>query len=314
MNFVFLANALNTFDFSSDTTFILMLESANRGYRVFFLPDGGLFLKDGKVFFRVVSVIPQLVEEQMFIEKGHMILSEDEVDAVWIRTNPPFDAAYLMNTWLLDRLPKRIPIINSPQGIRTVNEKIWATQFASIIPRTLVTRHLEDFLDFLGEEKEIILKPTDGHGGEAVFRLQEGGTNQNVIFETLSHSGKKEVILQAYLPEADVGDKRILLLNGEPLEALLRVHAPMDHRNNLDAGGHTEAAEITAEDEKIIEVLKPELQKLGLYFVGIDVIGGRLIEVNVTSPTCLQAMNRLYGEKLETEVIDFTESLIEKYK
>jgi glutathione synthase len=264
-------------------------------------------------------VIPQLLEKQMsacgFVvaEKDSMILSEDEVDALFIRTNPPFDAAYLMNTWLLDRLPKRIPIINSPEGIRTVNEKIWATQFTSIIPRTLVTRHEEDFLNFLEEEKDIVLKPTDGYGGKSVFRIRAGETNQNVIFETMSQTGKKEVILQSYLPEAEVGDKRILLLNGEPLEALLRVHPATDHRNNLGVGGHAEPTEITTEDEKIIEVLKPELRRLGLYFVGIDVIGGKLIEVNVTSPTCLQAMNHLYGEKLEVEVIDFVETLVERF-
>ena len=215
-----------------------------------------------------------------------------------------------MNTWLLERASKNVKVINSPTGIRTVNEKIWATQFTSLIPDTVISRKIEDFNDFLNQQKEIIIKPTDGFGGSGVFKISKDAPNKNVSFEVLSEKGRKEVIMQQYIPEASIGDKRILLLNGEPLGAVLRVHGKDDHRNNFYAGGRPEPCEITDRDMEIIEELKPHLIELGLYFVGIDMLGDYLIEVNVTSPTCLQEMNRLYGKKLHHEVIEFAEKLI----
>jgi glutathione synthase len=237
-------------------------------------------------------------------------LSEDEVDIVFLRSDPPFDEQYLINTWLLDLLPARIPVINRPSGVRTVNEKIWTTQFTSIIPPTLVGRNRSDILDFLREHKNIVAKPTGGHGGQSVFHVQTGGPNTNVILETLTSHWQRDIIVQKYVPESARGDKRVLLLNGEPLGAVLRRHAEDDHRNNFFSGGKPLPADITKRDLEIINVLKPRLQSLGLYFVGIDIIGDYLIEVNVTSPTCLQEMNRLYNVRLDDRVMDFCEGLI----
>ena len=183
-----------------------------------------------------------------------------------------------------------------------------------MIPRTLISRHLADFKEFLAKEKNIIIKPTDGFGGAGVFKISEDAANKNVSFEMLSDRDQKEVIMQQYIPEAAIGDKRILLLNGEPLGAVLRVHGEDDHRNNFYAGGKPIAVEITPRDLEVIATLKPHLQKLGLHFVGIDMLGDYLIEVNVTSPTCLQEMNRLYDCKLQDEVIQFAESLVERIK
>jgi len=231
------------------------------------------------------------------------------VDVIFIRSDPPFDEQYLLNTWLLDLLPERIVIINKPSGIRTANEKIWATQFPSLVPRTLVTRRRDDILDFLSKEKKIIIKPTNSFGGQSVFLIDENDTNKNVILETVTGNFKQEVIAQQFIEDADKGDKRILLLDGEILGAVLRVHKKGEHRNNFFSGGKPVAVNITKRDEKIVTVLKPFLQKLGLYFVGIDILGDYLIEVNVTSPTCLQEMNRLYDVQLEEKLIDWAEKV-----
>ena len=310
MNFLFLMDPLETVKMKSDTSYIFMVGAVDRGHRVFYLPSGGITLKEGKVYFSCTEVKPINDETFPFEIIGDCELSEDEADAVFIRTDPPFDGEYLMNTWLLDRAAENVAVINNPSAVRTVNEKICATQFTDLIPRTVISRHLADFKEFLAKEGEIIIKPTDGFGGSGVFKISKDGSNKNVSFEVLSERGQQEVIMQQYIPEASIGDKRILLLNGEPLGAVLRVHGEDDHRNNFYAGGKPVACEITERDKEVIEVLKPHLQKMGLYFVGIDMLGDYLIEVNVTSPTCLQEMNSLYDCKLHHDVIEFAEKLV----
>ena len=311
MNFLFLMDPLETVIMDKDTTFVLMLQAHRQGHQVFYLSNQGIVAKKGKVYFNVTAVTPQRMAKKTFIEHNKLVLSQEDVHCVFIRTDPPFDQQYLINTWLLDLLPKNIPVINSPCGVRTVNEKIWATQFTSLVPRTLISSSKKELLGFLNKEKNIVIKPTDGHGGKGVFHLRAGDSNINVVLETMTAAEKQPLIAQQFIPASVEGDKRILLLNGEPLGAVLRVHAKDDHRNNIFAGGKVKAAKITQRDLEIINVLKPELQRLGLYFVGIDIIGDYLIEVNVTSPTCLQEMNRLYKLRLETKVIDFVENLID---
>ncbi len=303
---------LETVKIEKDTSFILMLAAHRKGHKVYYLADGGITLKEEKVFFDVTEVIPQRVAKTPFIRKSSTTLSQDNVHAVFVRLDPPFNEKYLMNTWLLDRLPGNIVVINNPSGIRTVNEKIWAAQFTSIIPKTIVGRNKAQLKAFLAKEKAVVAKPTNGYGGSGIFVIRMGDQNTNVILETLSQNWSREIILQKYIPQAKNGDKRILLLNGEPLGAVLRLHAKDDHRNNFFAGGKPMPTAITAQDQKIIKALKPHLQALGLYFVGIDIIGDYLIEVNVTSPTCLQEMNRLYKVRLENKVILFAEGLINR--
>lgn len=311
MNFLFLMDPLNTVSMEKDTTFALMLGAHRKGHKIFYIPDGGISFREGQLFFTATPVVPQRNAEQPFIEQEPLLLEETDVHVIFIRNDPPFDLQYLFNTWMLDKLTHRVPIINSPHGIRTVNEKIWATQFTSIVPKTLVSRQKDDLLDFIHDFKHVVAKPANGFGGQGVFQFKEGDLNTNVILETLTGWWKNDIIIQQYLPEAQIGDKRILLLDGEPLGAVLRVHSKDDHRNNFFAGGKPHAAEITERDEEIIETLAPHLQRLGLSFVGIDIIGDYLIEVNVTSPTCLQEMNRLTGEQLEDRVIEFAENLVE---
>ncbi len=314
MNFAFLMDPLEKVIVEKDTTFLLMAGAHHKGHHIYFLPEGGTTLDNGHLRFHVQEVIPQFDKKTPFISKNNLALTADQIDVVLIRTDPPFDDVYLMQTWLLEHLPLRIPVINRPSGIRTVNEKLWAMRFTGLVPQTLVSRNRGDLLNFLKEEKDIVGKPTDGFGGQSVFRIKQGDLNAKVILETLSRNFTNEVILQKFIPESEKGDKRILLLNGDPLGAVLRVHAPDDHRNNFFSGGKPYPAQITPRDQEIIQRLKPELQRLGLYLVGIDILGDYLIEVNVTSPTCMQEMNRLYNLKLEEKVISFAENLIDQHK
>ncbi len=313
MNYVFLMGSLDSVIAKKDTSLALMVAAHRKGHSVFFLPNGGMVVKGKRLKFHVREVLPQFDEEQPFINKGAAVLSDDDVDVVFIRTDPPFNDQYLHNTWLLDLLPAHVPVINRPLGIRTVNEKIWASQFTSIVPRTMIASHKKELLAFLKEEKDVIAKPTNSYGGQSVFHLNANGPNAIVILETLTKNWSRDIIMQEYIPAAEHGDKRILLLDGEPLGVVLRVHSQDDHRNNFFAGGKPLAANINRRDEEIISILKPEFKRLGLYFVGIDIIGDYLIETNVTSPTCLQEMNRLYNCQLEDKVINFSEELAKQW-
>ena len=309
LNILFLMNPLETVKPDKDTSLALMTGAHARGHKVFFLGQGKIHRLNGKTSFDTVEVTPKLDANEPFkIHKCHT-LSEDQVDIIFVRTDPPFNAQYLFDTWMLSLLPARIVVINDPHGIRTVNEKLWATQFTEITPETLVTRSKQRILDFLKEHKNIILKPTDAFGGQSIFHLRHDDINRHALIENMTRHQGLEIIAQVYLPESAAGDKRILLLNGEPLGAVLRVHNEEDHRNNFFTGGSPKPAEITSKEHAIINTLKPHLQKLGLYLVGIDVIGEKLIEVNVTSPTGMQEINKFSGQHLEDRIIGFAEDL-----
>ncbi len=321
MRFVFLMDPLETVKARTDTSYIFMLGAQRQNHEAWYCPVRKISLLDGQVLLtaqRVKVLEPDglydldstanLINPFEVLEER--TLSGDQVDAVFIRTDPPFDAAYLMNTWMLDHLPKTCTVINSPQAIRDVNEKVWCARFTDLTPRTLITSDMDAYLHFLNEEKQVIIKPCDGFGGAGIFRIEQASANAKVAFETLSERGQQEVICQAYVKEASLGDKRILLLNGEILGAVLRVSSGDDHRNNFYAGGSAVACEITDRDKEVCAQLKPYLQEQKLYFTGIDMLGDKLTEVNVTSPTCLQEMNRLYDFKLEDKVIAFVKNLV----
>lgn len=314
MNFLFLMDPLENVNADKDTSFAFMEGAVKADAKIFFLPVGAISNTPEGFLFNVTEVIPNRTKDIPFDIIKTLTLTENDVDAIFVRTDPPFNNEYLMQTWLLSLLPKRIVIVNNPNGIRTVNEKVWATQFKSIIPKTLVSQNKLIIDRFIKAEKKVIAKPTNGFGGQSIFVLSTDDPNLNVILENLTATWSEEIILQEYVPEAKNGDKRILLLDGEPLGAVLRIHSNDDHRNNFFAGGTAEKSEITKRDQEIIEILAPRLKELGLYFVGIDIIGDYLIEVNVTSPTCLQEMSRFNGEHLEDKVVDFVKNLVDQAK
>lgn len=310
MNYVFLMDPLDTVIAHKDTSLIFMVGAERAGHRCFYLAPGGMSLDGPRVRFNVTPVRPRPDRASFPFDVDEPVeLTDEQVDVVIVRTEPPFGDRYLMDTWLLERLPDRIPVINSPRGLRTVNEKLWSTQFVDLVPQTLVTSQLALYKQFIAAHDRAIVKPTDAKGGEGVFIVRRGDSNANVIFETLSHNKTREVIVQQYIPEAERGDKRILLLGGEYLAACMRVHGSDDHRNNFFAGGKPAPAELTPRDEQIIAALATHMVQLGLHFVGIDVIGDYLIEVNVTSPTCVQECNRLYDRQYEDQVIAYIDQL-----
>jgi glutathione synthase len=237
MRYLFLMDPLETVNIKKDTSFAFMEAAYERGDQVYYVPKGGISLVEGKIVFMATLVQPQRIAAQPFVVGDTERLTAAEVDAVFIRPDPPFDDEYLMNTWLLDHATKDTLVINNPSGVRTVNEKVWATQFVDLLPKTVITRQMQDYHDFLNVQGDIIVKPTNGHGGKSVFRVQRGDLNANVVFETLTNMGRQEVVVQEYLPAAAEGDKRILLLDGDYLGAVLRVHGDDDHRNNFFSGG-----------------------------------------------------------------------------
>jgi glutathione synthase len=308
MRFAFVMDPLEVINPKADTTFALMRAAVARGHRVAFVPAEGLAWQADHIVLRGQWVVPDATQQPVpFTVQESCCSADEEWDAIFIRLDPPFDARYLMVTWLLSHAAHKVPVINAPAGLRTVNEKVWVAQFSGLTPPTLITSDMQAYEAFLREQGVVVLKPTDGYGGQSVFRMAAADSNRRVAFETLSHYGQRPVVVQGYIAQAEAGDKRILLLDGEPLGVLLRVHAAEDHRNNLATGGRVEPARLSPSDEGIVATLKPHLQRLGLVFVGLDILGDKLIEVNVTSPTCLQELSHFAGRDLAEAVMAWVE-------
>ena len=298
---------VDTINPQKDTTLMLMKEAFDRGHEVFVVGKQGVSRLGKDLHFHGCSVSIDLSKSSPISLGQPKQVSGNDVDCVFVRWDPPFDTDYYYNTLLLEFLPERVFVVNSPQGLRELHEKVWVTQFTDLTPRTLLSSNQAMLETFINDHQKVIAKPLHQYGGQSIFICEKGHANTPVIVETLSQNYTTPIILQAYISAASDGDKRILLLNGDPLGAVLRVHPENDHRNNFFAGGTAQKAGITANDLSIIDVLKPHLQHLGLYFVGIDIIGDKLIEVNVTSPTCLQEINRLNEVQLEKQIMDFVE-------
>lgn len=230
-------------------------------------------------------------------------------DAAFIRKDPPFDTTYLHLTQELDLVKDRVVVINDPVGLRAANEKLFALQFEKWMPRTLVTRDREEILQFTRDVGgRAVLKPLDGAGGSGVVALRTDDKNARALTDILTHEGKVQAMVQAFQPGITEGDKRVLLLDGKLLGAILRVPRADDIRANIHVGGSVKKTELTAEEQALVDELGPVLSKNGLFFVGLDLIGGKLIEVNVTSPTGIQELARLDGSDPADEVIAWTET------
>jgi glutathione synthase len=230
-------------------------------------------------------------------------------DCVMMRKDPPFDMAYVMATYLLERTPASTLVMNHPQGLRDANEKLFATRMPELMPPTIVTTDKGAIRAFVEEQGgEAVIKPLDGAGGEGVFYLHGADRNLNVIIETVTAHGARMAMVQRYIPEiVTSGDRRVIVLDGEPLGVVARLPPAGELRGNIHVGGRVERAEITDRIRAICAALAPLFRETGLWFVGLDVIGDYLTEVNVTSPTGIQEVNRLDGVRLEARVMDFVE-------
>ena len=312
MHFVFAMDPVSTVIVDEDTSFALMLEAQARGHRVDHCLASDIGLRGRRVVARVRQATMQLDPDEPIRLGAAEDIDLLDVDAVFIRKDPPFTDAYLWLTLVLDHLEGHTLVVNNPRGLREANEKLYAHHFPQIVPSTIMTSHKDEVLQFLSDVGgKAVIKPIDGHGGEGVFLLSQGDSNLNGLIESVTRLGSRNAIVQALIPEVyDEGDKRILLVDGELLGVVARVPAKGDLRSNVHVGGSAAPAEVSDADLKIIETIAPRLRADGLFFVGLDVIGGKLIEVNVTSPTLIQQMSRLVGENLSAIVIDRLEEKV----
>lgn len=296
-----------------DTTFVLMLEAQQRGHEVYYMGLKDLFLRAGTPFGRFRRVY--VARGTPHYDFGDLAAGRlDEFHVLLMRKDPPFDMEFFFATHLLSLVDAgECFVMNSPKGLREANEKLYALRFPEQTPQTLVCSdmgRLKDFMDELGGE--MIIKPLDGCGGSGVFYLNTQDRNTNSILEMATDNGRRMIMGQRYLPEIRQGDKRIIVLNGAPLGAVLRVPLERETRGNIHVGGTCVRTGVTPRDVEICRALGPLLREDGLYFVGLDVIGGFLTEVNVTSPTGIQEINALNQVHIESQVIDFIESQVKK--
>jgi glutathione synthase len=295
-----------------DTTFVLMLEAQRRGHEIYFMELDDLFIRGGTPYGRYRRL--ELARATPHYQLGeHRTGALEEFDTIWMRKDPPFDLKFFFATHLLGLVdPSKCFVMNSPKGLREANEKLYALRFPEQIPQTLVTSDMTRLRAFMIElGGEMIIKPLDGCGGSGVFYLNEQDRNTNSILEAATDTGRRLVMGQRYLPEIRQGDKRIIVVDGEPLGAVLRVPLESETRGNIHVGGQCVKTEVAARDREICAALAPLLRADGLYFVGLDVIGSFLTEVNVTSPTGIQEINALDHVCLESNVVDFVEHQVE---
>jgi len=294
-------------DIDADSTFVLALEAQRRGHALFHYLPQHLALKNGRV---VAWVRPLTVRRA----KGeHATLGEAALvdlatmDVVLMRQDPPFDMAYITATHVLEHIHPHTLVVNDPVQVRNAPEKLLVTHFEGLMPPTLITADRRQILEFRAEYKDLVLKPLFGNGGAGVFHVGPGDENLNSLLEMFTQLYREPIIVQQYLPEVRSGDKRIILVDGTPAGAVNRVPASGEARSNLHVGGRAMKSELTTRDREICEAIGPTLRERGLVFVGIDVIGSFLTEINVTSPTGIQEINRFDGSCIEARVWDAIE-------
>ncbi len=297
---------------NKESSFAMLLEAQVRGWELYYMEMSDLYLRDGRSGARMRQLEVERNEHEWFRFTDEKDWALDELDVILMRKDPPFDSEYIYATYLLERAEESgVLVVNKPQSLRDANEKLFTAWFTQCCAPTLVARDSGRIRAFLKEQGEIILKPLDGMGGTSIFRLKEGDSNLSVVLEIMTQHNNQFVMAQRYLPEIVDGDKRILLINGEPVPyALARIPAEGESRGNLAAGGRGEGRELTERDRWICSQVGPVLKEKGLIFVGLDVIGDYLTEINVTSPTCIQELDRQYGLNISGTLMDQIEQAI----
>jgi glutathione synthase len=289
-----------------DSTLAMLLEAQARGWPIRYMEQGDLFLRDGQALARQRG-LKVFDDAGRWFEWGEETTGPlSDLDVILMRKDPPFDMEYVYTTYLLERAEDTgVLVVNRPRSLRDANEKLFTAWFPQCTPPTLVTRAAGRIRDFLAEHGDIVLKPLGGMGGESVFRVRRDDPNVNVTIETLTAHASRYAMAQRFLPEIAQGDKRILLIDGEPVPyALARVPAAGETRGNLAAGGTGTGVPLSERDRWICAQVGPVLREKGLLFVGLDVIGDYLTEINVTSPTCIRELDRQYGLHISARLMD----------
>jgi glutathione synthase len=291
-----------------DSTFAMLLEAQKRGHKLAYYTPAQLAMRDGRVFSTVQTLRVRDTAGDHFT-LGDMRRAElTEFDVVLLRQDPPFDLAYITSTHLLERIHPQTMVVNDPAQVRNAPEKLLVTEFPDLMPPTLITRDLAEIRSFRADHGDIVMKPLYGHGGGAVFRLTRDDLNFGSLYDMFTTTFREAWVIQKFLPEVKDGDKRIILVDGEYAGAVNRVPAADDLRSNMVRGGSPKDPELTPRERTICETIGPALRERGLLFVGIDVIGGLLTEINVTSPTGIRAIKNLGGPDVAKLIWDKIET------
>ena len=312
LSFGFVMDPISDINIKKDSTFAMMLEAQSRNHDLFYITQSDLFLENHTVYASCSRVKVMDNPDNWYELETAEVKPLHEISCVSMRKDPPFDMEYIYSTYLLEIAEKKgCLIINKPSSVRSANEKLFTAQFPGCGPETLVTRDMSRLKAFHEKLKHIVVKPLDGMGGSMVFQIRENDANRSVILETITQHGTQTVMAQRFLPEFKQGDKRILMINGKPFpHGLSRIPAEGESRGNLAAGATSEGRDLTEREIEICNIVGPTLKEMGLYFVGLDVIGDYLTEINVTSPTCIRELDTLYSANIAGLLIDEIEQTL----
>jgi len=303
---------MDQINIAGDSTFAIMLGAQARGHRLFHYAPEALNYSDGRVWAQAhpVTVRREAGNHFTFGDPVSIDLARD-TDVVWMRQDPPFDLGYITATHLLERVQGETLVLNDPAQVRNAPEKVWVLDFAEFMPPTLLTRSLDEARAFLATHGEVVVKPLHGNGGKAIFKVGSDGANLSALIEVFNTAYREPHVVQAFLPAVAQGDKRIVFVDGEVAGAVNRLPGEGEIRSNLAVGGTAAKTELTAREEEICAAIGPELKARGLFFVGIDVIGGQwLTEINVTSPTGIVAIDRFNGTDTPALIWDRIEAKV----
>ena len=302
----FVMDPISNINVKKDSTFAMMLEAQRRNHSIFYMTQSDLFLKGDTVYGSMCPVKVMDNPENWYELEEAQVRPLQEISCVSMRKDPPFDMEYIYSTYLLELAEKKgCLVINKPSSVRSANEKLFTAWFPGCGPETLVTRNMTRLKAFHDELKHIVVKPLDGMGGSMIFQIRENDANRSVILEAITQNGSQTVMAQRFLPEFKDGDKRILIINGKPFpHGLSRIPAKGESRGNLAAGATSEGRDLTERELEICGIVGPKLKEMGLMFVGLDVIGDYLTEINVTSPTCIRELDAIYSANIAGLLID----------
>ena len=306
MSLGFVMDPIESINVKKDSTFAMMLEGQRRTHSIFYMTQSDLFLK-GDTVFANMTPIEVMDNPNNWYKAGTPIVKPlHELSCVSMRKDPPFDMEYIYSTYLLELAEKQgCLVINKPSSVRSANEKLFTAWFPGCGPETLVTRDMNRLKAFHDELEHIVVKPLDGMGGAMIFQIRKNDANRSVILEAITKNGTQTVMAQRFLPEFVEGDKRILMINGKPFpHGLSRIPAKGESRGNLAAGASSEGRDLTQRELEICKIVGPKLKEMGLMFVGLDIIGDYLTEINVTSPTCIRELDNIYSANIAGLLID----------
>ena len=307
LNVAIQMDPIESVNINADSTFVLALEAQRRGYTLFHYLARKLTFNQGRVTARGRTLKVKREVGKHYELGEEQLLDLSTMDVVLMRQDPPFDMAYITATHVLEHIHPKTLVVNDPVSVRNAPEKLFVTHFEGVMPPTLLTADVEEVKAFRREHKDIIVKPIYGNGGAGVFHVRPEDENLNAMLEQFTQLYREPVIVQRYVPEVRQGDKRIILVDGEPAGAVARLPAAGEARANFHAGGQARKTTLSSRDREICTLIGPALKERGLVFVGIDVLGDYLTEINVTSPTGIQEIDRLDGVKIEAQIWDAIE-------